>query len=147
MLQERLAWILCFSALIGCQQEQPKDEVRRIESIKVSGTCYEDHVGQAAKYEGEFEHWLNVTKNTHEFYGSVYDSDWLHPEKRTERSKNPHKYFPPFIVEFVQIDPAFLEQKNFTLHGISKHATGDRKFQGARYESTCQLVIVDRNRD
>jgi hypothetical protein len=105
-----------------------------VEYIKVAGSCSEDHVGEKAAYEGSIVHWLNVQKKTDVRYGWV-----THWSDVGERVKNPHKYSPPFSVEFRDLGESDVAGDQLILRGVSERTEG-----GPRYESTCSLHVTER---
>lgn len=130
--------------MVACSEQQPKDEYKFIEYLKVEGTCYENHVKISANYSGSFVHWYNKTKDQHSRYGSVHHTEALTTEKLNEKIKNPYKYYPPFSVEFGVIPPDQFSKVEMKLNGISKHMPQRESEEGARYEATCILRVLER---
>ncbi len=125
--------------LSGCEKDKPKDKYEFIEYIELRGFCREDHVGlQPVEYTGHLVHWFNVTKKNHSLFGTVFRAGDI-TERVLEEVKTPHKYHPPYIIEFSGLTANQTAGENFTLKGISDHTSVN-----AKYESTCNLKVVKR---
>jgi len=94
-----------------------------VEHVQVVGSCFEDHVGESAKYAGFIDRWHDVKKNRDLLHGSVANFD--RPNAAT-----PKKYLPPPAIQFGEIAA--------DLQGL---ASGDRPSA-----ATCTLDVRKRAR-
>lgn len=131
-------------SVLGCENKKQKDEFKFIEWLKISGTCYEDHVRQTSKYEGSLVHWFNVTRKQDDVYGSVHNPESATVENVVKRVENPYKYSPPFTIAFWEILPAQVEGKTMTLKGVSSQLGDHAQGGGQEYEATCELTVLER---
>ncbi len=142
---QNITIVLCtIFILSACSEEKPKDEYKLIEYLKVEGTCSENHVKESANYAGSLVHWYNVTEDRHYRYGSVQHTASLDPERIIEKVKNPYKYYPPFSIDFMNITPDNFSKEEVELKGISEHTPKGQSEEGARYEATCKLRVIER---
>jgi hypothetical protein len=134
-------------SLLGCYGgERSEDTYQFIEYLEVAGECFEDHVKQPAPYTGSIVHWYNVTKDYHSRYGSVHHTRELDTEKFAERTKRPYKYYPPFTIQFNDLQQEDLKGDELRLAGVS---TDYQEYKSTAvtvymYESTCFLRVVRR---
>lgn len=133
-----------FLLMCGCENKQQNDEFKFIEWLKISGTCYEDHVRQPSQYEGSLVHWFNVTKQQDDVYGSVHSPESTTVQNMVNRLENPYKYSPPFAIEFWQVPPVLLEEKIMMLKGVSRQLGAHEHEDSAKYESTCEVTVLER---
>jgi hypothetical protein len=126
-------------AVTACDQQpqRSKDKYKFVEFIRLEGVCFETHVRQDAQYRGELVHWHNLTKDQHMRYGSVHH--WEELAATLQRIETPHKYFPPFTIEFSGLTAEQIAGDTLSLNGISQHLE-----PGPRYEATCRLNVVER---
>jgi hypothetical protein len=102
-----------------------------VEHVQVVGSCFEDHVGESAKYAGFIDRWHDVKKNRDLLHGSVANFD--RPSAAT-----PKKYLPPPAIQFGEIAADQLAGNRVVLQGL---ASGDRPSA-----ATCTLDIRKRAR-
>lgn len=102
-----------------------------VEHVQVVGSCFEDHVGESAKYAGFIDRWHDVKKNRDLLHGSVANFD--RPNAAT-----PKKYLPPPAIQFGEIAADQLAGNRVVLQGL---ASGDRPSA-----ATCTLDVRKRAR-
>jgi hypothetical protein len=102
-----------------------------VEHVQVVGSCFEDHVGESAKYAGFIDRWHDVKKNRDLLHGSVANFD--RPNAAT-----PKKYLPPPAIQFGEIAADQLAGTRVVLQGL---ASGDRPSA-----ATCTLDVRKRAR-
>ena len=102
-----------------------------VEHVQVVGSCFEDHVGESAKYAGFIDRWHDVKKKRDLLHGSVANFD--RPNAAT-----PKKYLPPPAIQFGEIAADQLAGNRVVLQGL---ASGDRPSA-----ATCTLDVRKRAR-
>ena len=125
-------------AISACSEQHPKDKYEFIEFLRVEGVCFENHVREPAKYTGELVHWRNVTERRDLRYGHVNRLASVLADTMRE-IKNPHKYFPPFSVQFNDLTAQDITGDALKLSGLSGHSE-----QSKGYQSTCTLKVLKR---
>ena len=102
-----------------------------VEHVQVVGSCFEDHVGESAKYAGFIDRWHDGKKNRDLLHGSVANFD--RPNAAT-----PKKYLPPPAIQFGEIAADQLAGNRVVLQGLT---SGDRPSA-----ATCTLDVRKRAR-
>ncbi len=100
-----------------------------VEHVQVVGSCFEDHVGESARYAGFIDRWHDGKKNQDLLHGSVANFD--RPNAAT-----PKKYLPPAAIQFGEIAADQLAASRVVLKGF---ASGDRPSA-----ATCTLDVRKR---
>lgn len=140
-----LAALLTVVALMvsscGDREERSKDKYEFIEFVGIEGTCVENHVREPARYTGSLVHWRKVTQQEDRRYGSVHRR--TETEEMVKQIEKPHKYYPPFTVEFSDLSARDIAGDVLTLAGVSTHI-GPKGAQAKRYEATCTLKVLRR---
>jgi hypothetical protein len=112
-------------------QPAPGERFTLVEHVQVSGTCFEDHVGESAPYAGFVDIWRDRTKNRDLLHGSVANFD-------RPSAAEPKKYRPPAAIEFGEVGADQLAGPRVVLKGL----TGGPKPSAA----TCTLDVKKRER-
>ena len=101
-----------------------------VEHVQVAGSCFEDHVGESARYAGFIDRWHDRKKNQDLLHGSVANFD--RPNAAT-----PKKYLPPPAIQFGEVATNQLAGTQVVLKGF---ASGDRPSA-----ATCTLDVRKRD--
>lgn len=93
-------------------QPAPGERFTLVEHVQVSGTCFEDHVGEPAPYSGFVDRWRDRTKNRDLLHGSVANFD-------RPSAAEPKKYRPPAAIEFGEVGADQLIGTRVVLKGLT----------------------------
>ena len=99
------------------------------EHIQVSGSCFEDHVGEPATYAGFIDRWHDGQKNRDLLHGSVANFD-------RPSAAEAKRYLPPAAIQFGEVGADQLAGPRMVLKGM---ASGDRP-----RPATCTLDVRKR---
>src|SRR5436190_20439616 len=99
----RCVFALCAAVLAcaGCN-ERPREYYTLLEVVKLTGTCSEDHVGQADSYAGEVVRWKADSTGAIRTYGYVSETSGI-GDGVLFSINNPTKYQTPDMVTFDEI--------------------------------------------
>lgn len=100
-----------------------------VEHVQVVGSCFEDHVGEPARYAGFIDQWRDGKKNQDLLHGSVANFD---------RPNAAAKYHPPAAIQFGEVGADQLAGSRLVLKGLT---SGDRP-----RAATCTLDVRKRER-
>ena len=125
--------------LTSCSKEKSTEEFefKFLGSIKVEGTCYENHVKQIGNYTGSFRKVHYIKKNKYDAFGSVHQTGNI-TKRIIYEVTNPNKYHMPFMISFWSISEKDYNQSEMEVHGLSG-SEGKNEF-----ESTCILRVIER---
>ncbi len=102
-----------------------------VEHVQVAGSCFEDHVGESAKYAGFVDRWHDGKKNRELLHGSVANFD--RPSAAAAK-----KYLPPAAIQFGEVGADQLSGARVVLKGLASDS-----LQSA---ATCTLDVKKRER-
>ena len=127
--------------------EKEKEIWKTVKSIKVKGTCKENHVGLADEYKGSITHSINETKNNSLSYGRVFRTKILDNEDMIKRITNQSKYHTPNMIKFENVSLDIFSKTSFELIGVSIKGTNEENGTDIiGFESTCNLFVIDDSR-
>jgi hypothetical protein len=122
--------------LTGCDDSKPKPTSVLKEVIDVQGTCFENHVGQKARYTGQIVRWQAIDTGKISTYGFV--SLPFTADRVIDEATHPTVYHMPFMVSLLELD-IDTSQPKWTVRDVS-----DRGENSQGYDSTCELDVVKR---
>jgi len=102
-----------------------------VEHVQVVGSCFEDHVGESARYSGFIDRWRDGKKNQDLLHGSVTNFD-------RPNAASPKSYHPPAAIQFGEVGADQLASSRLVLKGL---ASGDRP-----RAATCTLDVRKREK-
>jgi len=113
-----------------------KGEYKLKEFIDLQGECWENHVGQHAKYAGQIVRYQSVETGKISTYGFLF-RPWS-AEQAIYETTHPTVYHTAAIMEFPEIGIG-TDQPKWVIHGVS-----DRGENVQGYDSTCNVDVVKR---
>jgi hypothetical protein len=134
-----LIFVALSFALMGCDEEKPKNQYVLKEAIHVKGTCSENHVGRPDSYAGQIVRWQTIETGQVLTYGSLMRTRVNWQQRTIDEAMHPTAYHTPFMISFTKID-IDTNQPQWVLYGVS--VRGDDGSDG--YDSTCEVEVVKR---
>lgn len=129
-----LALAVCLLAACGPSPRQlvSSERFTLVEHLQVVGTCFEDHVGESARYAGYVERWHDTQKKRDLLQGSVTALD------RLGEAAGNKAYRAPYSIQFGDVGADKLQGEKIVLKGL----TGGSRSADA----TCALEVSRRDR-
>ena len=163
-LRGALAPVSFAALLAGCVESPRAPSHTLMEWVYATGSCAENHVGQAFSGDGQFVRWLNNDTGQESLYGSAFNQEkpsfpmegaeldaWIKATTEEilremmgeDRRKVPREYERPHMVVFGDIPPATFKSNEWVVVGESEHIPpGDGQIYG--YTTTCTLTVRER---